>query len=204
MNSVHDAVVPALAFLRDYYVQVDRMMSDLSHRLQEADPPWQRLRRMGNSYETDSRVMMGEPERFLPQYLGCWFAPSSAFPGRNRYGADPLAIHRLAYAGVWMGTQDVAPELYAGWTEGMTWVPGKVVETQLEPLNGWLDPDETTPPQELTGLDSLVFDARPFRNHDDGRRMAMARVSLSEIDGPVALRRFVDAWLAALHAGVVG
>ncbi len=194
----HDAIAPSLTFLRDYYTQVDRLLSDVTRHLAKADPAWQRLRRAGDSYESDCEVKIGRPEGFLVRDLGHWYAPAAAFPGHSSYGAKPSATPRLAFAGVWLGDADNPPELYAGWLEGMTWTSGKVVETHLKTLRGWLEPYGCTPEHEVTPLEAARFEARPFEGDDSGLRLAMGRVPLSEITGPEALEDFMVRWLEAL------
>lgn len=198
MSTPHAAIAPTLAFLRDYYAQIDRLLSDVSRHLLESDRPWQRLRRLGDTYETQAEVKVGQPELFAPRYLGHWYAPASAFGGGSNYGADTSKCAQIAFVGVWLGDETNAPELYAGWIEGMNWVPGKVVETHLKNFNGWLDPYECEPPHDLTALSNAVFEPRSLRWADGGILLAMGRVSLAEIDGPKALHAFVQRWLAAL------
>lgn len=199
MTDPHDAIAPTLAFLVDYYTQVDRLMGDVRRQLLEADPAWQQVRRLGDSYETQCAVKIGQPQFFFARYLGHWFAPTAAYARGSKYGAKVAACPRLPFAGVWLGDENVRPELYAGWVEGHDLNPSKNVESQVERLNDWLDPDQTVPPQELTGVEDAVFEARAFRWDDDRTiQMAMGRVPLAAIDGPDVLRRFVARWLAAL------
>ncbi len=195
----HDAIADTLTFLRDYYTQLDRLLSDVTRQLSQAEPAWQRLRRSGDSYETECEVKVGKPEFFQPRFLGLWYAPAAAFGGQGHYSADPAATPRVAYAGVWLGDADNPPELYAGWLEGMPWNREKSVETHLKGFNSWLDPWECEPPQELCSLEEVVFEARTLRWSEGEIRLAMGRVRLAEIDGPTALAAFMDRWLGAMQ-----
>ncbi|MFT4975624.1 MAG: hypothetical protein ACI8S6_001511 [Myxococcota bacterium] len=198
MTDPHAAVLPALTFLREYYAQLDRMLSDVTRSLRDASPPWQRLRRLGTSYETEAEVKVGQPERFVPEHIGSWCAPSAAFSG-GVYGAKPAKVRRLAFVGAWLGSDTEPPELYIGWLESMPLTPGQVVEKSLKACNVLLDPWDTQPEQLLTPLAEVVLQACPFKN-DPSVKMAMARVALAEIDGPEALGGLVTAWVAALNA----
>lgn len=199
MTDPHASIGPILAFLQDYYAQVDRLLSDITSELQAASPAWQRLRRMGNSYESTSEFKVGQPDRFVLRHLGHWYAPVAAFSTGSIYGADAAKTVRLAFAGVWIGTRDNPPELYAGWIEGMTLAADKSIETQLLPFNAWLEPDDCTPPQQLTRLDALVFEPRALESRDNDAKLAMARTELANISDPAHVSDFVRAWLNAMN-----
>jgi hypothetical protein len=109
-------------------------------------------------------------------------------------------ITRLAFAGVWLGSERDPPELFIGWLEGMSLDPDQVVEASLKKCNECLDPHETNPVQGLTSLNVASFQAHPFRG-DVQKKMAMVRLPLAVLTGPDVLSRILERWLAALAKG---
>ena len=200
MSETHAAVAPTLKFLTDYYAQLDRMLTDVTQHLLSATPAWQRVRRLGPTYESRCEVKVGQPASFLARELCHFYVPADAFPDGRVYGVDASQITRVAYAAVWLGDEDNSPELFGGWFEGLSLSGDKNLEGHIRAIYECLDPGETLPPQQVTGLEGLSFEPRPLRGHPGGWRLAMGRVALADMGGPADVERFSLGLLQALGA----